>query len=92
MFVAVTYCNILILVVIYTYHTRQNICGKGLLLQYKHIVVEVLFQQNQNWWHPVAVTMNRIFEARGYCNNTNILWRKDYFNKTDIRDAKELPQ
>jgi hypothetical protein len=30
--------------------------------------------------------------ARGYYNNTNILWQKDYFNKTDIGGTKWLSQ
>jgi hypothetical protein len=30
--------------------------------------------------------------ARGYYDNTNILWQKDYFNKTDIGGTKWLSQ
>jgi hypothetical protein len=78
--------------VIDTYHTRQNICGKRILRQYKHFVAKVLFQQNRYWWRQVVVTTEKHFVARGYYNNTNIFWQKDYFNKTDIRGAKELSQ
>jgi hypothetical protein len=35
---------------------------------------------------------SKIFVAKGYRNNANILWQKDYFNKGDIRGAKELSQ
>jgi hypothetical protein len=85
MFVALTYCNILILVVIHTYRTKQNIYGKSLMRQYKHFVVKGLFQQNQNWWRLV-VTMDKIFVARDYCDNTNILWRGPFQNRCDKAD------
>jgi hypothetical protein len=30
--------------------------------------------------------------AKGYCDNTNIMWQKDYFNKSEIGGAKPLSQ
>jgi hypothetical protein len=30
--------------------------------------------------------------AKGYCDNTNILWQKDFFNKSEIGGAKPLSQ
>jgi hypothetical protein len=84
MFVAVTYCNIPILVVIDTYHTRQKICGERLLRQYKYFVAKGLFQQNRYWWRQVVVATDKIFVAKGYYNNTNILWQEYFFNKNEM--------
>jgi hypothetical protein len=38
-----------------------------------------------NWWRLV-VTMDKIFVARDYCDNTNILWRGLFQNRCDKAD------
>jgi hypothetical protein len=88
MFVAVTYCNILVLVVTDTYHSIRNICGERLLRQYKYFVAKELFQQNQNWWHEVVISTVCLFMAKSYCHNTYIPWGKSYFNKPRFGSAK----
>jgi hypothetical protein len=69
-------------------HNGQNICGERLLRQYKYFVARRLFQQNRYSWRQEVVTTDKIFMARGYCDNTNILRQEDYFNKNKIGGAK----
>jgi hypothetical protein len=69
MFVAVPYCNILVSVVIETHHTRQNICGKRLLQQYKYFVAKELFQQNQNLWRKIVIPTDQLFVVTSYYDN-----------------------
>jgi hypothetical protein len=52
-------------------------------------VAQELFQQNLQWWRQVVVTTEKIFVVTDYCDNTNILWQKDSFNKkTEIGGTK----
>jgi hypothetical protein len=93
--VARNYYNILILVVTYSYHNGQNLCGEKQLRQYNQFVVKGLFQQREFCgvkglsqrticlWHKPIATL-QAFVVKVLLQQSYIWWRQIVATETRL--------